>query len=327
MKRLLPILIMAVAAALPTLLGGCSDPAGGDLGPSPHPEGFANPQSPHFHGDEFITAGFRIPTCAGCHLRTENSQEIWDCWTCHAEYPHTEAINDLQNGHGGFVRSIQYQVWECADCHGADYAGGVADSLGQAERTCVECHEATPEACNTCHGRFQADPADTAAWAPPPDLLGLTDLSLASVGAHTHHVNPEILNTPHIGGPYSCAECHVLPDSVMEPGHVNDGSAVSEIVWGPIATDSNADPSWNRDESTCSGVYCHGNFDLGHPDNTPSWVNPDGSQLPCGVCHGMPPEENHPDDDDCVECHGTVVNAGFDIINPALHVNGRVNFN
>ncbi|RJP76422.1 MAG: CxxxxCH/CxxCH domain-containing protein [Candidatus Zixiibacteriota bacterium] len=331
MKLWLPLLSMAALAALLALFAGCSDPTGGDQGISPHPEGFADPQSPDFHGDvvwdRLAEDDTTLSTCSGCHRRTENSEVIWDCWTCHAEYPHTNQITNYGAEHGGILRTINYRVWECADCHGADYAGGMVASLGLSQVACVDCHQPTPEACNTCHGVYTADPADTAYWAPPKDLTQHVDPSFIGVGAHIYHVRPQTLNRPVLGGPYSCSECHVLPDSVDAPGHVDDGTPFADLSWGPIATDANANPSWDREAATCSNVYCHGEFDLGHQDNDPSWIALEGTQLQCGACHGMPPEENHPDDDDCNECHGTVVDAGFEIINPTLHVNGRVNFN
>lgn len=283
----------------------------------PHPQGWANPTS---HGEVVISFGFAVDACEGCHLsETSSGDSTWYCWSCHAYFPHTDAIEDYK--HGGVFPEINYQVWLCQNCHGEDYSGGIA------QKTCLDCHAYSPESCNTCHGIFGASPNDTITWAPPPDLLGQNDPSVVPVGAHAHHVNPTAVNSPYIGGPYSCSECHILPTAVDAPSHLDTLTAQAELVFGQIATNfGGVQPSWSHDDATCSGVYCHGNFELGHPDNTALWINQDGTQIQCGICHGMPPQPPHSDDDECYECHASVVNQNNEIIAPNLHVNGHVNF-
>jgi len=186
----------------------------------------------------------------------------------------------------------------------------------------MNCHAYGPEACNTCHGTFNADPNDTSSWAPPPDVAGNNSPSLRSVGAHS-----QLVNGGSLGGPYSCIQCHILPADVMAPTHLDTLPAHAEITFGPIATDNNAvQPVWTPDNATCSAVYCHGNFELGHSGNTVVWTNQDGSQIQCGTCHALPPPSPHDQLTIWCLCHSSVVDESYNIIAPWLHVNGVTNF-
>jgi predicted CxxxxCH...CXXCH cytochrome family protein len=342
------------------VLSGCSNPSDEPFR-SPHPTGFADPASAQFHGAQqfdleecgychgadfagggaglscfechayphlpgwaapaghgtaVLAADFDLDACRDCHEHSSNPDSArWDCYQCHVYYPHTDGITASR--HGGIFASMHYQVGLCQTCHGNDYAGGAAGE------SCLNCHAYTPEACNTCHGTFNADPGDTLSWAPPPDLTGQTNPAVVSVGAHFRH-----LHGGNVGGPFSCRECHLIPAAVSSAGHLNDAPAQAEVQFGALAKNfGQVQPVWSHDQASCSGVYCHGNFELGLPANIAVWTNQDGSQIQCGRCHGMPPGGTHPDEDECSECHGSVVNQNLQIIAPTLHVNGQVNFN
>jgi len=302
---------------------GChgTDQSGGTSGLScfacHHAAGWADQE---VHGYSVLSAGGQADACAECHLSEVNSEEVWSCWDCHRAFPHADSLGVI--GHVDLMHEANYQVWLCKPCHGEDYSGGVT------EVSCLECHEHSPEACNTCHGDYNGDPQQMSSWAPPLDLSNNTSTDSITVGVHTAHVNAAILNSPWVGGPYSCNECHVLPLAVNSAGHLDDQPPQAEVAFGWIATDRNTvSPVWDRENGTCTASYCHGNFALGNPNNEiPDWTDRGGSQLVCGSCHLIPPPLPHLQNDDCHLCHGNVVGPdNVTIIAPENHANGAVN--
>lgn len=331
MNKINVSLVIAGAVLIALLGSGCSKPTANQPDLGPHPQGWLDQSSPNFHGTQVINSGFADVTnsCANCHLTAAAGDTTWDCWSCHSYYPHLHTNQGIEGfKHGGAVRNAGYQVWLCRACHGQFYNDGPAGI------NCNICHVNTPEACNTCHGTFGASPADTSSFAPPPNLLGSRDSTQVTVGAHRQHVKPQTITfEPVIGHAYSCTECHVMPDSVRAPGHIDTNPPVATIAFGPLATHSEEQPAinpvWNPTNATCSATYCHGDFAFGNPANPPPvWTKQDGSQIACGTCHAMPPppETGHPDNNNCHQCHASVVGAdNVTIVAPELHVNGQLN--
>jgi predicted CxxxxCH...CXXCH cytochrome family protein len=130
--------------------------------------------------------------------------------------------------------------------------------------------------CTRCHGG-----TDNSTGAPPRDLGGRDDTSLPSVGAHTAHVKAGAVSSA-----LDCNECHVKPDKVSSPGHL-DGEVT--ITWGALARTGGVSPSFDTATFTCSNVYCHGATLSGGTNTRPTWTKVDGSQAACGTCHGLPP--------------------------------------
>ena len=121
----------------------------------------------------------------------------------------------------------------------------------------------------------------------------------------------------------ACTECHVVPGSVADPGHL-DTALPAELTFGPRATAGGAAPDFNG--TTCTSVYCHGATLSGGSLTEPAWTTVDGTQAECGSCHGLPPTEGHPTASHCSYCHPSVIDDALTIINPALHVNGRTDY-
>lgn len=175
--------------------------------------------------------------------------------------------------------------------------------------------------CVSCHGG-----TDNATGAPPVDTHGGSATTLASVGAHTSHVE-----AGPVAGAFDCAECHVKPATVASPGH-NNGTV--EVVFGTLAGTGTASPVWNAGASppTCSSVYCHG-ATLGGGTGTvpaPEWTTVNGTQASCGKCHQLPPP-GHPalavgfDTTTCAVCHDrTVLPTGLIDVAGGRHVNGQL---
>lgn len=199
--------------------------------------------------------------------------------------------------HGALLAQLSWDFDRCAECHGADFAGGTSGA------SCLSCHEdGGPTDCSTCHG------------------------SAISSGAHTAHTTAGAL-----GERYECTTCHVLPTDYRDPGHIFvpgapglvDGPP-AEVIFGVLARGPNPaePPSYDPATGRCENVYCHG-ASLGDDnalDTTPEWQA--GGPAACGDCHGLPPSSHA--DDRCAVCHGGVVAEDRSILDSALHIDAAV---
>jgi predicted CxxxxCH...CXXCH cytochrome family protein len=208
--------------------------------------------------------------------------------------------------HGNAFNQSGPTSCNAAGCHGPALTGGGSGIA------CTDCHASWQTDCTFCHGG-----TDNLTGAPPLSLLDEVSRSIPAIGAHTTHVEASGTH-----GAYDCTACHLKPSSALSPAHV-DGSGGAELLFSSInsaATYSGA---------SCSNLYCHGN---GRQNNgSASWTST--TALACSGCHpaqgttgeGMSGEhKKHIDGENmrCSECHQSVVDTGFDIINPLLHVNG-----
>lgn len=129
--------------------------------------------------------------------------------------------------------------------------------------------------CTECHGGVDNDTG-----APPRDMNGRSDATLASVGAHTAHVEAGLL-----AAAFDCSTCHPKPATVKAPLHA-DGTV--QITFDPLATASGTlVAAYDRTSRGCANTYCHGGFAGGNLRNAPAW-NGGAAQGACGTCHGDP---------------------------------------
>ena len=235
-------------------------------------------------------------TCSSsyCH---RSAQPVWTeerssaeaCGSCHAlPPPAPHPAND-----------------DCSVCHGAVIASD--GTFSAPERHVNGTVDVGNMPCNGCHGT-------SADGAPPPDLSGSSDSSSPGVGAHEAHLRA---GPDHIA--LDCSTCHLVPTSVGAVGHMNDGSAGAEVIFGGLALAGASDPSYSSSTHTCSDTYCHG-------AQSQPWVAPRDSAAACGSCHGLPPAAPHPQNPNCATCHNDVIDASGNFENVALHINGAVNF-
>ncbi|WP_242339350.1 CxxxxCH/CxxCH domain-containing protein [Anaeromyxobacter sp. SG66] len=163
-----------------------------------------------------------------------------------------------------------------------------------------------PATCSRCHGS-----ADNA--APPLSVTGGRDASDPVVGAHQVHVRGGPLHAP-----IACSACHVVPQTVDAPGHIDNGR--EKVTFGAVAVMGGASPRWTRETATCSGTYCHGGTMGGGAHVAPVW-NRGASEAACGACHGLPPPPPHVQNPDCGRCHlGYTASS----VVAATHVDGKV---
>jgi predicted CxxxxCH...CXXCH cytochrome family protein len=243
---------------------------------------------------------------------------------------HGEGVDSIDSPewHGNLVKVYNWNLMVCQECHGSDYSGGLVNE------SCLGCHVFSqgPENCTTCHGSLNSN-------APPKDLDGNTSTSDPGVGAHQNHLT---INT--MGRAVLCSECHNVPGSLFTPGHIDSDGPAEIIFNGPrsltITNEPSTffydpslplyepDPTFDYTELTCANTYCHGYFKNGNLENEPVWNDPSTSQ--CGSCHGDGsnplPGGNHPSNSNCYMCHGGVVDENLNIIDPARHIDGLLNF-
>ena len=74
--------------------------------------------------------------------------------------------------------------------------------------------------CTRCHGD-----ADQGNAAPPLSTRGARDTADRAVGAHQRHVGQLTLRAP-----VACDECHVVPLSASDAGHI--GNAEATVTFG-----------------------------------------------------------------------------------------------
>ncbi len=222
--------------------------------------------------------------------------------------------NDL-GFHGKLLADAGWNFGLCATCHGEDFSGGAAGSAF----ACTNCHTSPggPTSCNTCHG------------LPPAE------------GAHFTHVDGGL----GLDKPWACTECHIMPVAYTDPGmlYLDDGgvnTAPPSVIFGALASSDGWDggpagtvgsfrqgpPTFDPTTQTCSNVYCHGDTlgDTNATNTKPHWNELDAGQAACGTCHGLPPSNHGSDFTQCSNCHGLVVDANRNFINPALHIDGQL---
>lgn len=331
-----------------------SDYTGGTSGVScytchasfPHLAGWTNVSSGASHGHYLKAKNWVDAECQACHGATYTGGTSGvACFTCHASYPHSQAFPS-GGDHTAYMRQNGFPLTACQTCHGQTYAGGAVVTEGCMAAGChidASGAQKSPEACNTCHGNFRAPVSDVLATAPPKGVDGETSTSVAAVGAHAAH-----LTYGTALASVQCAECHNVPAVWNDSGHIDPTPA--EIAFnGPLGRLVTGDgatvpaPTYNAGAHSCAGTYCHGNFTVRRATApaeylwayaeseirggvfAPVWTG-GASQAGCGsTCHTLPPQGHLLSGPTCNGCHTGVVDANNNILDPKLHINGKVN--
>jgi predicted CxxxxCH...CXXCH cytochrome family protein len=283
---------------------------------------------------------------------SEARTDGFGCATCHP----TPGRNVISGLHGDGIVEVTFDketvgpegsfdaaTGRCSvTCH--DF-GGLRPKPTWSDTTpvgCNDCHRSPPPghfagSCTNCHAEANAD--GTALTPGPLHLDGQVELGNGngtcgachgtgsspwpSTAAHLSHENPTIAE------PIACTSCHIVPSSILSPGHLN---GVVNVQFAGLATARGAMPTWSG--RACNGVACHG-ADLPNPPAVvPVWTDTSGAAAKCGACHGIPPA-NHTSATDCdrSDCHGGEVgetSTGVPFITTAglaLHIDGIVEVN
>ena len=270
-----------------------------------------------------LTCHSEGPTdCSTCHSdpdREHRAHAAFDCARCHEVPASWDAMGhldappaDVRLLEPGSFDPIEKRCSE-VDCHGATLQDASATNraptwrAGEGQADCGTCHGIPPSShasdrCESCHpiathvdGVVQIGRTEEGcrgchgtAERPEPNDRG-----------HQVHLMPEL----RLRGPIACGDCHLVPDEIESPGHL-DSELPAEVFPLAISETSLAfangrAPSFSED--TCANVYCHGDAAL-------SWSS---GVVSCGSCHGIPPAGAPHDPNfqlgDCAGCHPTAV--------------------
>ncbi len=228
----------------------------------------------------------------------------------------------------------------CAvSCHDR---GGVRPRVAWKDKgplACNDCHASPPRdhyagACTTCHRDADATGTSLAAGSRL-HMNGHVDLGDGSgkcgachgtgddpwprTAAHPSH------QAPTLASPIACASCHVVPNAIHDPGHLD---APVRVAFSGRAIDRGASPVFSG--GTCSDVACHG-AKLADVVLPPLWKDTSGDARACGACHGIPPTQHTPSIQ-CgrSDCHGSEIGRDargipfLTVAGKALHVDGVV---
>ncbi len=280
---------------------------------STHFEGWMDTTSADFHGKAAMADSNK--GCVNCHANAEQGFERADwtqggtsgaaCLECHS-YPHSGSHGNYAALHDIDIVLNSWNLSECLECHGADFAGG------RTGKSCLGCHtaEGGPTNCATCHGQ------------PPMDDNTLP-FGMPSGAAGGHQVMA-------VEKGYACTECH---DPVTDLSHTGPLPAEVTFANASIATADDYATSYshvgelNSGNGSCA-VYCHSNGRGGPPNQpVPEWTST--MELTCTSCHSIPPISPHPQVQTCHNCHTNVDPSSIypnqiRFINEQMHVNGIV---
>ena len=255
-----------------------------------------------------------------------NEQNQAECGSCHAVTENLEQLTINHKMHieiGGFSCNICHMEVIREDMTFNDpsrHVNGVVNIAISDQTLCEPCHGTGGLSCTGCHGGI-----DNETGAPPKGLNGETLTSERAVGAHTAH-----LSDGTISDAFECGICHLYPSQYNSEAHI-DGDNIAELTFNDL---SGSESQWDRTTNSCTGTYCHGNFNGGLSDNAPIWTA--NNQAECGSCHAVyesletisPLHQFHIVSSGlkCSDCHSTVVDDSYGIIDISLHVNGQLNY-
>lgn len=248
--------------------------------------------------------------------------------TCSNVYCHGDVDADPEAAHTRPTWTEHPGQADCGSCHGDPPADHASARCGQCHGSVArvdsrefdfdrhisgEVHlRGDSQDCAGCHGEGERG-------GPPPDLDGRKSTASLGVGAHRAHLETGISE------PIDCEACHIVPDELQSPGHIDTPPPAEVFPDGhdSLAHAGGAEPSWDRETATCSDVYCHGGGRLGADEapevnREPVWTAVGEGEAACGGCHGIPPEDGDHDPDmglrDCHDCHGDTVDRFGNIV-------------
>ena len=254
------------------------------------------------------------------------------------------------NFHGLYLKAQNWNYASCTTCHAQSFQGGTSGVSCSSSGCHVDASGTpkSPQACNTCHGKFNAPAGDLVSYAPPRNIDGDTATTAHGVGAHQKH-----LLTGTNGKTVKCQECHTVPSSVFAAGHL-DTPGPAEVVFNDtlarLVTGNGTfapSPSYDPASLRCNSTFCHGNwharkastpvqFQYAFADSvimganaSPRWTG-GSTEASCGSCHGLPPTGHIGagalDVTTCGNsgCHPGVVDDAGNILDKTKHINGKI---
>lgn len=319
-------LLILIGFTIASWLCGCGSVVDGDYKPfiaeRYHP--FASVEE---HGAYVTSSMSGFDECTECHgddlkgVALTHGKKDRSCYGCHTGKEHFVPFADTSREHASYLQEHNWNLSHCYKCHSNSSSDNILDFGGScSNEACHSSSELGPQACNNCHGRRSADPADPLGWAPPPDLEDNDEVIDPGIGMHASHLRAVSGKTK----PVNCKTCHVVPSSWNSRSHIEDESpGRAEVIFSFPARKGSIIPVYNPENNTCLSTYCHGG-------KTAVWTRA-GDWTDCTSCHGIPPGGIHYNwhniENQCHWCHSAVIDENRDIIAPQLHINGVINRN
>lgn len=263
------------------------------------------------HDMAHYDAAARTCTDTWCHGSGMTGHAASPEWTSSGPLP-------CDSCHGNPPAAPHPQMAECSICHAAVVNDDNVTIKDPGLHVDGHVDVMVEQSCTGCHGGKNP--------APPVDTSGHTNTTAPGVGAHQTHV----LGTAR-SRPVPCGECHLVPKSTLDPGHV-DTARPAEVNLTGAAQAFGGAPTYTG--GTCRDTSCHGAVfpdgnDSGGTHTVPTWTKVDGTQASCGSCHALPPPAPHPVaslNPVCSKCHEDIAPDNLTFVRPELHVNGEVTF-
>jgi predicted CxxxxCH...CXXCH cytochrome family protein len=141
-------------------------------------------------------------------------------------------------------------------------------------------------------------------------------------GCRVCHSLSDNMHTAHLaekmnyGSTLKCRDCHMLNKEWFESKHMNNSIDV-DFGMSELAATEDEKPHFNGKK--CTNIYCHGSTLSGGSNTKPYWK--ESEKIECGTCHSLPPTVDHPDSNDCQDCHESAFTNGELNEN---HINGII---
>jgi hypothetical protein len=246
----------------------------------PHISGWDSLAVSGNHADYLKLNNWETSGCKNCHGDTlDGGTSGISCYTCHSSYPHSLSWETATapNHHGDFVKALQWQLSECAKCHGSDFKGGISG------KQCSRCHASYPHATswdstttNGFHGVYLHQ-----------NNFQLTECTQC-------HGNDYLGGTSQV----SCFTCHssyphsLSWETATAPNH--HGDYVKALQWqlSECTKCHGSDFSGGISGKQCS--RCHASY-----PHTTSW-----DSVTANGFHGIYLRQNNFQLTECTQCHG-----------------------
>lgn len=196
--------------------------------------------------------------------------------------------------------SAQANITSCAECHGADYSGGIS-KVSCTSPTAVSgftCHATSPAVnltgCVSCHG------------GPPSGPFGSNDPVSAPNRQFAHTTHTGVLTQIGVTGKAICDTCH------LNAGSGTAGHAKADLAGGRSSATVNLSPAFNSNAAVatfdkavnvCSNVSCHGG------QVTPDWTGQPTLAWPTGAIDIVAGVNG--DNSVCLGCHAPATTDGI----------------
>jgi predicted CxxxxCH...CXXCH cytochrome family protein len=238
---------------------------------------------------------------AGCGAaRPVDGRRCASAAACEAIHPAGIADPSSADFHGALLQASGWNLATCAECHGADFAGGTSG------RSCLTCHQSGPTACSVCHGAPPATVAHVAharkydctachkkpsTWSEPGHLGSRAQVTVPYDGARCSKTYCHGDATPAWnGGPgeAACGSCHGVPPANHASARCGDcHGRVADNQQRIVGETLHADGKVSLGDDSGSCLACHPTPGGAHASHTQA-LHEIAAPIGCSECHVVP---------------------------------------